>query len=283
MSVAVIIPTYNNLESLKKCLSALERQTFSNFNVYVCVDGSTDGTIEFLDQIKLTVDLTVIIHKEYQNRGRQATRNLGLRAATESYILFLDSDLQPCEHWISSHLTHLQFSPISIGRVQFTNTDSVWADYYNSRGNNGKSEFTQMSTLQYISANVGFRKEVFDSLGFMDESITSYGGDAEFAHRLFFGGYPFAIYNPNALVTGIEDKSVLLACEQYKSLASTILPLLKKKYGTKSGYFSLKKLRLIPKLEWECIEYWAKAIELFPIGTWSKLGVRLLLALSLKH
>jgi glycosyltransferase involved in cell wall biosynthesis len=47
-AVAVITPTYNNLPELRQCLKALSQQTYTDFVAYVCVDGSTDGTLEYL-------------------------------------------------------------------------------------------------------------------------------------------------------------------------------------------------------------------------------------------
>ena len=49
MSFDIIIATYNNLEELTKCLKSFEKQTYKEFNVFVCVDGSTDGTLNYLE------------------------------------------------------------------------------------------------------------------------------------------------------------------------------------------------------------------------------------------
>ena len=42
--ISVIIPTYNREELLKRCLRSLENQTFKDFEVIICDDGSTDNT-----------------------------------------------------------------------------------------------------------------------------------------------------------------------------------------------------------------------------------------------
>jgi Glycosyl transferase family 2 len=84
---SVIIPTYNRLEFLKNALSSVWTQTFTDYEVIVVDDGSTDGTAEWLvTQGKRVRTIT------QANRGPGAARNLGARNAAGAYLAFLDSD-----------------------------------------------------------------------------------------------------------------------------------------------------------------------------------------------
>ncbi|MFT4802962.1 MAG: glycosyltransferase involved in cell wall biosynthesis [Psychroserpens sp.] len=88
--VSVIIPAYNAGTFIHKAVSsALEQPQVRE--VLVIDDGSTDQTKEVLKAIK-NKKLRVLTHKNGINKGRSASRNLGLQKATSEYIAFLDAD-----------------------------------------------------------------------------------------------------------------------------------------------------------------------------------------------
>ena len=88
----IIIPTYNNFEELKNCLLAFEYQTIKNFRVFVCIDGSTDETLSFLQEYsdKAPYPLRILQHADCQNHGRNATRNLSLPYVESEFLVFCD-------------------------------------------------------------------------------------------------------------------------------------------------------------------------------------------------
>jgi len=280
-SVAVILPTYNNLDSLKRCLSTLEAQTFSGFIVYICIDGSTDGTFEYLNTATYRFHFEVLEHADKKNKGRQATRNLALHICKESYILFLDSDLEVNKNWIDSHLVELIKSPISVGRVYFTNVENPWVDYYNSRGHNAKLSKQKIGSRYYISANTGFRKEVFAKVGLMDESISEYGGDAEFAFRLIHFGFTSLTYLPNAESFGVELKTVKQAISQYELFSRNLLQKLVNRYPKNQDYFNYSKLNKLHFLKLDNLNYLAEIIDNEKPGVLTRFGIRILLTLAL--
>lgn len=87
-TVSIIIPTYNDQETIKKCLNSALVQTIKPYEVIVVDDASTDDTPEILrsygDQIK------VITHQA--NQGVGVSRGDGVRASSGDYVFFLDSD-----------------------------------------------------------------------------------------------------------------------------------------------------------------------------------------------
>lgn len=96
--ISVIIPTYNRAEDLRRCLDSLVLQTFDDFEVLVCDDGSTDNTasvaFEYNDRLAIRFDTSV-------NFGGPARpRNRGIALARAPYIAFLDSD----DWWTPSKL-----------------------------------------------------------------------------------------------------------------------------------------------------------------------------------
>jgi len=84
---SVIVPAYNRVELLACMLRSVQEQTFTNYEVIVVDDGSTDGTREWL--AKQNGNVRVLTQK---NRGTGAARNLGIKHANGRYAAFLDSD-----------------------------------------------------------------------------------------------------------------------------------------------------------------------------------------------
>ncbi len=84
---SVVIPTFNRVELLKRTLESVWAQTFTDYEVIVVDDGSTDGTLEFLKSLAGRVTLLT-----QSNRGPGPARNLGAEKARGQYVAFLDSD-----------------------------------------------------------------------------------------------------------------------------------------------------------------------------------------------
>lgn len=86
--VSVIIPIYNSEKNIKKCLESIINQTYTNLEIILIDDGSTDNSIEVCQEYK---DDRIKIYKE-KNSGPSTARNLGLKQCNGNYIVFVDSD-----------------------------------------------------------------------------------------------------------------------------------------------------------------------------------------------
>ena len=90
VKVSVIIPVYNVEEYLRQCMDSIVTQTLKEIEIICVDDGSTDHSVEILEEYA-QLDKRVIILKQ-QNAGAGAARNNGMRHATGKYLSFLDSD-----------------------------------------------------------------------------------------------------------------------------------------------------------------------------------------------
>lgn len=88
--VSVIIPTYNRAEELRRCLGSLINQTFKDFEVLVCDDGSTDHTSSVVGEF--SGHLNVVYNRDANFGGPARPRNRGIGLARGEYLAFLDSD-----------------------------------------------------------------------------------------------------------------------------------------------------------------------------------------------
>jgi glycosyltransferase involved in cell wall biosynthesis len=98
---SVVIPTYNRSGFIVNCLLSVLKQSFTDFEIIVIDDGSTDNTKELIE--KLTEKEQRIRYFFISNSERGLARNFGWKKATGKYIVFLDSD----DQFLASHLSHL--------------------------------------------------------------------------------------------------------------------------------------------------------------------------------
>ncbi len=84
---SVILPTYNRLPMLQEALASVRRQTFTDYELIVVDDGSTDGTA---DAVAACKDGATFLRQPHDGPG--AARNAGIAAAAGRYVAFLDSD-----------------------------------------------------------------------------------------------------------------------------------------------------------------------------------------------
>ena len=88
--VSVIVPVYNILDCLERCVASLLAQTYQKIEILLVDDGSTDGTGDLCDQLAGKDNRIRVFHKE--NGGSSSARNYGIRQAKGEYLGFVDSD-----------------------------------------------------------------------------------------------------------------------------------------------------------------------------------------------
>lgn len=91
LKVSVYISTHNRLDRLKRALQSVLSQTYSNIEILVCDDASSDGTKEYMTTL-CCEDERVHYFRNEINQGACATRNLGIFNATGYFITGLDDD-----------------------------------------------------------------------------------------------------------------------------------------------------------------------------------------------
>lgn len=87
---SIIIPVYNVEQYLLRCIESVERQNYSNVEVLLIDDGSTDSSSALCDEFASKYDNIKVYHKE--NGGLSDARNYGISKATGDYLILLDSD-----------------------------------------------------------------------------------------------------------------------------------------------------------------------------------------------
>lgn len=175
---SVLIPTYNALASLKRCLAALQEQSCPDFEVIVVDDGSSDGTADYL--AGLTWPRLNAVHLP-ENAGRSMARNRATEQAQAPLLIFLDSDMVVTPDFVAAHLAfHRQWGPgwIGQGRVIISHdTENPTSTPF--------SPWTDASRAFFATGNVSVARAALEKVGGFDQAFRHYGWeDLELGLRL---------------------------------------------------------------------------------------------------
>lgn len=88
--ISIIVPVYNVEAYLERCVESILKQTYTNLEILLVNDGSTDHSGELCDQLALRDPRIRVIHKE--NGGLSDARNRGIEESSSDLIGFIDSD-----------------------------------------------------------------------------------------------------------------------------------------------------------------------------------------------
>lgn len=90
MTISVIVPVYNVERYLDKCVASILAQSYTDYELILVDDGSTDQSGVMCDQYANRHECVRVIHQ--QNKGLGGARNAGIDVASGEYLLFIDSD-----------------------------------------------------------------------------------------------------------------------------------------------------------------------------------------------
>lgn len=90
MIVSVIIPVYNSEQYLRACIDSVLKQSYTDFELLLINDGSTDSSGKICDEYALQDTRVKVFHQG--NAGVSAARNLGIKKSLGQWITFVDSD-----------------------------------------------------------------------------------------------------------------------------------------------------------------------------------------------
>ena len=99
VEVSIIIPVYNKEKYIENTLDSVLNQSFTNYEVIIVNDGSTDNSFQILKDYEDKYPQVTVYSQE--NKGVSSARNLGLKKAEGKWIWFIDGDDVPSEHFLS--------------------------------------------------------------------------------------------------------------------------------------------------------------------------------------
>ncbi len=167
--VSIILPTYNRGWILDEAVNSVLDQDYTNFELIVVDDGSTDDTRQILNRYG---DRITVIRQS--NQGVSAARNAGIRLAAGDLIAFLDSD----DQWLKGKLTRQVAFFKRYAEMLICQTEEIWIRNgvrVNPKKKHRKQAgmiFKQCLPLCLVSPSaVMIRKHLFDEVGMFDERL----------------------------------------------------------------------------------------------------------------
>ncbi len=205
--VTVIIPNYNGLQFMEPCLKALEGQNYKEFDLLVVDNGSQDGSGEWLRERGIP---TLFLG---ENTGFSGAVNAGIRAVSTPYVILLNNDTEPFPDYVGELVRCLDRFPevfsASSKMIQLYHKDLMddAGDMYSVLGwayqrGVGQSSSGYQRACQVFAACAGaaiYRREVFEEIGYFDESHFAYLEDIDVGYRARIYGYR-NVYCPTAKV-----------------------------------------------------------------------------------
>jgi glycosyltransferase involved in cell wall biosynthesis len=167
---SIVIPTFNRANDLKRCFESLLAQTYQNFEVLVCDDGSTDNTKDIVNEFTNQLNIHYIWEANWGGPARP--RNNGIKSAKGEWICFLDSD----DYWYPDKLTvcidYLNDSDAVYHHFDVVGKDVPWyRNKFTARPVDNNNAFLDL-LLHWngiITSGVVVRKSVIDNIICFDE------------------------------------------------------------------------------------------------------------------
>ena len=187
--ISIIVPVYNVEKYIRKCVSTLITQTYSDIEIILVDDGSTDASGDICDELASIDKRIRVIHKE--NGGLSDARNTGIANARGEYIGFVDSD-----DYVHSSMYETLWKNIENEKADIAYCDFYWIDeteiIQESLGDSKMQVFEGTDILEriyklnlptVIAWNKLYRKSLFDSVKFPRGKVHE---DEAVIHRLLY-------------------------------------------------------------------------------------------------
>lgn len=267
--VSIIVPIYNVEKYIKRCVESLEKQTYTDLEILLVDDGSTDKSGEICENLKRKNKKINVIHTP--NRGVSHARNTGLKNCKGKYVLFVDADDTIAENMV-----------LILKKVlEEAKADIALCNYYEEY-ESGKKIYKRIYLPQILNLDGNaveeflkiwspcgrlYRREILRGIFFPD---LKYGEDLVFNAKLVLenriqsfvsidkGFYNYFLRSNSAMRSGFKEEWFIELCEEIN-----IIKELEKKFNKKlntnlvkngtlvfiNGYASMTAKEIVQKRE----------------------------------
>jgi len=194
--VSVIVCSYNGAKTLAACLQSLGNLNYSDYEVILVDDGSTDNTAQIAEQFP---------HVRYiyqKNHGLSHARNTGAAAAKGEVFAYTDSDCMADVDWLYYLIGTLVSGEFAgVGGPNITPPAQNWIQACVAASPGGPSHVLLTDTIaEHIpGCNMAFYRSAFENIGGFDTEYHRAGDDVDFCWRLQQSGCVIG-FSPTALV-----------------------------------------------------------------------------------
>lgn len=230
--ITIIVPVYNVENYIEKCILSILNQTYSNIEILLVNDGSTDSSAEICEKYK-TIDKRIKVY-HLKNGGVSKARNFAISKVTGKYIMFVDSD-----DWINENMCELlytmleenecdlsvcEFNSAMLGNANeiksiILSKDEMFNEILNSNGFGGyvcNKLFKTKIIREIIKEKKGFREDIFycEDMLFVSEYILKSTKGYYTTEKL----YNYVVRQGSSTTTLKFDDKILTLISAYEEL-----------------------------------------------------------------
>lgn len=206
LDLLAVVVTYNRKVLLRECIEALKKQSYSNFDILIVDNNSTDNTFDY---IKDYISDSILYYNTKENLGGAGGFSVGLRYSVEheyDYCWIMDDDTIPNNDALESLVNNIKRNPnISFlsslvlwkdGSICKMNRQNVIFDFWNDTSmiRNGLFPIKNASFVSCV-----FKVEYVRQIGLPYKEFFIYGDDLEYTHRMT-KKYGFGYLDINSIV-----------------------------------------------------------------------------------
>jgi glycosyltransferase involved in cell wall biosynthesis len=252
--VSIVIPAYNAIAYLPAAMDSVLKQTFTDFEVLIVDDGSSDGTAQWASQIS---DPRIKLISQ-QNQGSSSARNTGITASQGEYIALLDADdfwtptkLEKQVHYLDNHPTvGLVDTWTILVDQQGKSTGKVVISY--AEGDEVWQQLVQFKPVCCCDSTPMIRRSCFETVGLFNPDLL-FLEDLDLwirlANHYSFGVVkePLVFYRQHPHSKSTNCKETLEAFRKivekaFQSVSIELLPLRNHGYGRLNLYLAWKAI-----------------------------------------
>ncbi len=228
--VSIIIPNYNHVEELSRCInSIIEKTTYKNYEIIIVENNSNEETFAYYKTLEKYPQIKTVIYENATEFNFSAINNFGVKFATGDHILLLNNDVEIISpDWLQEMLMFSQRSDVgAVGAMLYYPNDTIQhagiiiglltlaghAFKHFPRGTGGF--FGRAAYAQNLSAVTAacmmIRKDVYETVGGLDETFKVAFNDVDLCMQIRKAGFnivwtPFAeLYHYESISRGVED------------------------------------------------------------------------------
>ena len=208
--VTVVVPNWNGERFLSTCLGSLRRQTYGDFETVLVDNGSSDGSVAFVEENFPEVRIVRLPH----NGGFTAAVNAGIGASEAEYVVLLNNDTEVEQRWLEALVRaadeHPEAGLFASKLVDFRDRRlldgagdalrKTGLPYRIGHGEIDRGQFEEEALVfGACAAGALYRRRLFDEVGVFDGDFFSNCEDGDLSFRAQLAGYR-CLYVPDAVV-----------------------------------------------------------------------------------
>ena len=232
ISISVIVCAKNEAENLKQFIPLIANQEYSNFEIVLVNDASTDNTLDVMEELENKYSNIKIVNVENNEAfwaNKKYALTLGIKASKHDYLIFTDADCKPVsKYWIKEISSN------------FSNQKTIVLGYggYRKVKNSFLNKLIRFETLltaiQYFSyakfglpymgvgRNLAYRKDEFYKVnGFVDHMDINSGDDDLFINKIATTDNTVICYTPNSFTKSLPKTTFKAWFRQKRRHVST--------------------------------------------------------------